>query len=84
MYAFRVDDLLHLFKEILLYPTFDDPQRFKQIVLEHKSDLESSVIPKGHSAVMTRLKATDHIAHTLDEKIGGIDALFLQEIYLKA
>ncbi|MFL2877034.1 MAG: insulinase family protein [Pontiellaceae bacterium] len=72
----RVDDLLHLFKEILLYPTFDDPQRFKQIVLEHKSDLESSVIPKGHSAVMTRLKATDHTAHTLNEKIGGIDALF--------
>ena len=42
----RVDDLLHLFKEILLHPTFDDPERFKQIVLEHKSDLESSVIPK--------------------------------------
>ena len=52
----RVDDLLHLFKEILLHPTFDDPERFKQIVLEHKSDLESSVIPKGHSAVITRLK----------------------------
>ncbi|MAW40267.1 MAG: peptidase M16 [Kiritimatiellaceae bacterium] len=72
----RVDDLLHLFKEIFLYPTFDDPDRFKQIVLEHKSDIESSIIPRGHSAVITRLKATDHAAYTLNEKIGGIDALF--------
>jgi Zn-dependent M16 (insulinase) family peptidase len=72
----RVDDLLHLFKEIFLYPTFDDPDRFKQIVLEHKSDIESSIIPRGHSAVITRLKATDHTAYTLNEKIGGIDALF--------
>jgi Zn-dependent M16 (insulinase) family peptidase len=72
----RVDDLLHLFKEILLHPTFDDPARFKQIVLEHKSDIESSIIPRGHSAVITRLKASDHTAYTVNEKIGGIDALF--------
>ncbi|MFL2877152.1 MAG: hypothetical protein ACJZ86_04810 [Pontiellaceae bacterium] len=67
----RVDDLLHLFKEILLHPTFDDSERFKQIVLEHKSDLESSIIPRGHSAVITRLKATDHTAYTLNEKNRG-------------
>lgn len=81
----KTDELLAIYADILLRPRFDNAERFKQIVLEHKADIESSVIPRGHSAVMTRLKAHDHPAHTITEQIGGIDALFfarqlLQEI----
>jgi Zn-dependent M16 (insulinase) family peptidase len=81
----KTDELLAIYSDILLHPRFDNADRFKQIVLEHKADLESSVIPRGHSAVMSRLKAHDHPAHTVTEQIGGIDALFfarklLQEI----
>lgn len=81
----KTDELLAIYSDILLHPRFDNADRFKQIVLEHKADLESSIIPRGHSAVMSRLKAHDHPAHTVTEQIGGIDALFfarklLQEI----
>ena len=72
----NADELLEIFSEIFLYPDFKNVERFKQILLEHKADLESSIIPRGHSAVITRLKANYHSAHTILEKIGGIDAIF--------
>lgn len=72
----QTDQLISIYSDILLKPNFNDKERFKQIVLEHKSEMESSIIPRGHSAIMTRLKARDHIAHDINEKIGGIDGLF--------
>ncbi len=72
----QTDDLLAILNDIFRNPDFDNQVRFKQILLEHKSDLESSIIPRGHSAVMTRLKARYHTAHWANEQIGGIDGLF--------
>ena len=69
-------DLLNIFTEIFLYPNFDNKERFKQILLEQKSEMETMIIPRGHSAIMTRLKARDHEAHFINEQIGGVDGLF--------
>ncbi len=69
-------DMLDILKEILLEADFDNKERFRQIVLEHKSELETAMIPRGHSAVMTRLKAQFNEAHWAAEQMGGIEALF--------
>jgi Zn-dependent M16 (insulinase) family peptidase len=72
----QTDELLRILNDILLEPAFDNPERFKQIVLEHKSEIESSIVPRGHSAVMSRLKAHYNEAHWVSEQIGGVAALF--------
>ncbi len=72
----QTDELLSILQDILLEPNFDDQARFRQIVLEHKSELETAMIPRGHSAVMTRLKARFHEAHWIAEQLGGVEALF--------
>ncbi|WP_372794899.1 insulinase family protein [Pontiella sp.] len=69
-------ELLDIMHDVLLTANFNDRERFKQIVLEHKSELETSVVPRGHSAVMTRLKANHHEAHWANELMGGVEALF--------
>lgn len=72
----QADELLDILHDVLMQPDFSDRERFKQIVLEHKSELETGVVPRGHSAVMTRLKAQHHEAHWVSEKMGGVEALF--------
>ena len=74
--ADQADELLDILYDILMQPDFSDKERFKQIVLEHKSELETGVVPRGHSAVMTRLKARHHEAHWVSEQMGGVEALF--------
>jgi Zn-dependent M16 (insulinase) family peptidase len=69
-------ELLDIMHDVLLTANFNDRERFKQIVLEHKSELETGVVPRGHSAVMTRLKAQHHEAHWANELMGGVEALF--------
>jgi Zn-dependent M16 (insulinase) family peptidase len=74
--ADQCTELLDILHDVLLQPNFDDYERFRQIVLEHKSELETSVVPRGHSAVMTRLRAHHNEAHWAGEQMGGIEALF--------
>ncbi len=74
--ADQTKELLDIMHDVLLTADFDDKERFKQIVLEHKSELETGVVPRGHSAVMTRLKAHHHEAHWANELMGGVEALF--------
>ncbi len=69
-------EMLDILTDVLLQPDFANRERFRQIVLEHKSDMETSLVPRGHSAVMTRLKAHYNTAHWVNEQLGGIDALF--------
>ena len=69
--ANQAEELLDILHDVLMQPDFSDKERFKQIVLEHKSELETSVVPRGHSAVMSRLKAQHHEAHWASEQMGG-------------
>ena len=74
--AEQAKDLLDIMHDVMLQPDFGNRERFKQIVLEHKSEIETSVVPRGHSAVMTRLKAHYNEAHWASEQMGGIEALY--------
>jgi len=70
------EELLAILHDVLTMPNFSDKERFRQIVLEHKSELETAMVPRGHSAVITRLKAQFNEAHWVAEQMGGIEALF--------
>ncbi len=72
----QTNELLALFNDILLKPNFNNRERFRQIVLEHKSEMETAIVPRGHSAVMSRLRAHYNEAHWVGEQLGGVDGLF--------
>jgi Zn-dependent M16 (insulinase) family peptidase len=72
----QTTELLDILHDVLLLPDFNNKDRFKQIVLEHKSEMETSLVPRGHSAVMSRLKAHYNEAHWVSEQMGGVDSLF--------
>ncbi len=69
-------ELLAILQDLLLTVKFDNPARFKQLVLERKAHQESALIPSGHQTVHTRLGARFDESGWLDEQIGGLSALF--------
>ncbi len=72
----QINDLFDILNDILFAPAFDNRKRFKEVLLEQKAEMESGLIPSGHSAVLSRLKAHYHEAARAAETMGGIDALF--------
>jgi len=74
--ADQATELFGILHDVLLLPDFNNKERFRQIVLEHKSEMETAIVPRGHSAVMSRLKAHYNEAHWVSEQMGGVDALF--------
>ncbi len=72
----QIEEMLGIMRDVLMEANFDNRERFRQIILEHKSELETAMIPRGHSAVMTRMKAQFNEAHWVAEKMGGVEALF--------
>ena len=72
----QTNELLALLDDVLLKPDFNNRERFRQIVLEHKSEMETAIVPRGHSAVMSRLRAHYNEAHWVSEQLGGVDGLF--------
>ncbi len=71
----QTHDLLAILSDILFAPKFDNIKRFKEILLEHKAEMESGLIPSGHSAVLSRLKSHHHESARAAEAMSGIDAL---------
>lgn len=69
-------DLLNILKDVLLTANLDNPERFKQIVLEEKADQEAGLIPSGHRVVNTRLRSRFDEAGWANDRIGGISYLF--------
>ena len=72
----QIGDLFDILHDILFLPAFDQPKRFKEVLLEQKAEMESGLVPSGHSAVLSRLKAHYHESARAAEAMGGIDALF--------
>jgi Zn-dependent M16 (insulinase) family peptidase len=68
--------LLNILKDILLTTNFDNRERLKQIVLEEKSGLESSLIPSGHAYANRRVRAQFGGAGWVNDQISGIGYLF--------
>ncbi|MBN1581195.1 MAG: insulinase family protein [Anaerolineae bacterium] len=69
-------DLLDILHDILMTVKLDNPQRFKQMVLENKAHQEAGLVPGGHRVALTRLNAHLSESGWLDEQMGGIDYLF--------
>jgi Zn-dependent M16 (insulinase) family peptidase len=69
-------ELLEILKDVLLTAKFDNPERLKQIVLEEKSGLESSLVPGGHAYVNRRLRAQFGETGWINDQMSGIGYLF--------
>ncbi len=69
-------ELLEILKDVLLRAKFDNPERLKQIVLEEKSGLESSLVPGGHAYVNRRLRAQFGETGWINDQMSGIGYLF--------
>jgi Zn-dependent M16 (insulinase) family peptidase len=72
----QIGELFAILSDILLLPAFDNPKRFKEVLLEQKAEMESGLVPSGHSAILSRLKARYHESARAAEAMGGIEALF--------
>jgi hypothetical protein len=72
----QADELLSIMKDVLLTARLDNPERFKQIVLEEKAGQEASLVPAGHSVTNLRLRALFNEADWANEQINGPSYLF--------
>jgi presequence protease len=69
-------ELLNILKDVLLTANFDNKERFKQIVLEEKADLEASIVPSGHIYINQRLRAQFGESGWAKDQMSGIGYLF--------
>jgi presequence protease len=72
----RAQEMLDIWRDVLLTVQLDNQERFKQMALEEKARLESSLVPSGHGYVSTRLRAHFSEAGRLNETLGGVSYLF--------
>ena len=72
----QTPDLLEILRDVLLTVNFDNRDRFRQLVLEAKAGMESSLVPGGHGVVNRRLRAHFDEAGWLSETMGGVTQLF--------
>lgn len=72
----QTPELFAILKDVLLSAKLDNPERFKQIVLEEKAGAESGLLPGGHGVVNSRLRARFSEAAWVSEQINGLDNLF--------
>ncbi len=80
----RAQDMLDIWRDVLLTVKLDNQERFKQMAMEEKARLESSLVPSGHGYVATRLRAHFSEAGRLNEALGGVSYLFfLRELCAK-
>ncbi len=72
----NADQLLDLMRDILLTVNFDNPERFKQLLLEEKAGEEAGLVPGGHQVALGRLRAAFSEAGSISESMGGVSYLF--------
>ncbi len=72
----QADALLGILRDVLLTVNFDNPERFRQMVLEEKADLEAALVPAGHRLVNSRLRAAFDEAGWAAEQMSGVSYLF--------
>ena len=71
----KVRELTAIFSDVLNGVRLDNPDRFKQIVLEEKSRMEQKLIPAGHQVVNTRLRSKFSLPDWFNEHVNGISYL---------
>ncbi len=72
----QIKDMIHIFRDVLLEVRLDNPERFRQMVLESKARMEQKMVPSGHSVVNLRLRSHFGESHWAAEQMGGVSYLF--------
>lgn len=72
----HAQEMLDIWRDVLLTVKLDNQERFKQMAMEEKARLESSLVPSGHGYVSTRLRAHFSEAGRVNETMGGVSYLF--------
>jgi Zn-dependent M16 (insulinase) family peptidase len=72
----QAGELLNILKDVLLGAQLDNRERIKQIVLEEKAGMESSLVPSGHVYVNQRLRAQFGESGWAKDRMSGIGYLF--------
>ncbi len=72
----QANEMLGILRDVLLTAKFDDGERFKQIVLEEKAELESALAPAGHRFANIRLRSQFGGAGWVTDQTKGIGYLF--------
>ena len=76
--------MLDILKDILLNARLDQPDRFKQIVLERKAGIEAGLLPGGSGVVGQRLRSRFNDADWLSEQLNGITHLLFLRTLVEA
>ncbi|MEP7166588.1 MAG: insulinase family protein [Candidatus Woesebacteria bacterium] len=69
-------EAVNILLDALLHANFDNQERFMQMVLEEKTNFETSVLEDGHHYAASRIQAQLHESDWLDEQFGGVEQLF--------
>jgi Zn-dependent M16 (insulinase) family peptidase len=69
-------ELLNILQDVLLSARLDNRERIRQIVLEEKAGLGSSLVPSGHIYVNQRLRAQFSESGWAKDQMSGIGYLF--------
>jgi Zn-dependent M16 (insulinase) family peptidase len=72
----KTAELLDILRDVLLTARLDNPERFRQLVLEEKASQEAGLIPMGHSVTNLRLRALFNEADWANEQMDGPSYLF--------
>ncbi len=72
----QAGELLNILKDVLVGARLDNRERIKQIVLEEKAGLESSLVPSGHIYVNQRVRAQFGESGWAKDQMSGIGYLF--------
>ena len=73
--------LLDILRDILLTVKLDNRERFTQMLLEQKAQLEARMAPLGHRLAILRLNSQLNLAHWAREQMEGVSyLLFLRRL----
>jgi len=77
----QTGELLAILRDILTSAHLDDRERFRQLVLQEKADLETSLVRAGSAFVDRRLRAAFDSVGWANEQMGGLTYLpFLRRL----
>jgi len=72
----QTQELLDILRDVLLTVKLDNPERFRQMVMQSKANKEAGLIQGGHGVVNTRLHGRFSEAGWVNEQMGGVNYLF--------
>jgi Zn-dependent M16 (insulinase) family peptidase len=79
--AEQSQDLLDIFRDILLTVKLDNKERFKQIILQRKTNMERNLALSGHAIAGGRTRAHFNLPAWADEQMSGtVHLFFLREL----